>query len=128
MKAMYRSSREEKTDFRKLWDSIGQANAMLRALANENRLMILCLLAEGEKSVSELETMTGARQPTVSQQLARLRAGGLVESRREGKTIFYSLADDRARRILEFLDEEYRFADPASNESLPLDPVGIPKR
>jgi DNA-binding transcriptional ArsR family regulator len=128
MKALYRDSREEKTDFRTLWDNVGQATAVLRALANENRLMILCLLAEGEKSVSELEAMTGARQPTVSQQLARLRADGLVESRREGKTIFYSLANDRARRILEFLDEEYRFADPAYSDSLPLGRASIPRR
>ncbi len=128
MKALYRDSREEKTDFRTLWDNVGQANAVLRALANENRLMILCLLAEGEKSVSELEVMTGARQPTVSQQLARLRADGLVESRREGKTIFYSLADDRARRILEFLDEEYRFPDPTYSDSLPLSRTSIPRR
>lgn len=128
MKALYRDSREEKTDFRTLWDNVGQANAVLRALANENRLMILCLLAEGEKSVSELETMTGARQPTVSQQLARLRAASLVGSRREGKTIFYSLADDRARRILEFLDEEYRFPDPTYSDSLPLSRTSIPRR
>ena len=128
MKALYRDSREEKTDFRTLWDNVGQANAVLRALANENRLMILCLLAEGEKSVSELEAMTGARQPTVSQQLARLRAAGLVGSRREGKTIFYSLADDRARRILEFLDEEYRFPDPTYSDSLPLSRTSIPRR
>ncbi len=128
MKALYRDSHEKKTDFRTLWDNVGQANTVLRALANENRLMILCLLAEGEKSVSELETMTGARQPTVSQQLARLRAAGMVGSRREGKTIFYSLADDRARRILEFLDEEYRFADPAYSDSLPLGRASIPRR
>ncbi len=128
MKALHRDGREGKTDFRTLWDNVGQANAMLRALANENRLMILCLLAEGEKSVGELETTTGARQPTVSQQLARLRADGLVGSRREGKTIYYSLVDEKARRILEFLDEEYRFADTAYSKALPLNPAGIPRR
>ncbi len=128
MKALYRDSGEEKTEFRTLWNSVGQANALLRALANENRLMILCLLAEGEKSVGELETATGARQPTVSQQLARLRADGLVGSRREGKTIYYSLVDDRARRILEYLDEAYRFADPGYTDSPPPDPTGIPRR
>lgn len=128
MKALYRDSGQEKTKFRTLWDSVGQANALLRSLANENRLMILCLLAEGEKSVGELEAMTGARQPTVSQQLARLRADGLVGSRREGKTIYYSLIDDRARRILEHLDEAYRFADPGYTDSPPPEPAGVPRR
>ena len=128
MKAWDRDKREGKTEFRTLWDNVGQANAILRGLANENRLMILCLLAEGEKSVGELETMTGARQPTVSQQLARLRADGLVGSRRDGKTIFYSLANDRARRILEFLNEEYSFVDTVYNESLPLASLRIPRR
>ncbi len=95
----------EKKDFRALWDNAGEANMLLRAMANENRLMILCLLAAGERSVGEIEAMTGARQPTVSQQLARLRADGLVESRRDGKTIYYSLVCPRIRRILELLDQ-----------------------
>lgn len=94
-----------KKDFGALWENAAEANALLRAMANENRLMILCLLAEGERSVGEIETMTGARQPTVSQQLARLRADGLVESRREGKAIYYSLLCKRTRRLLEVLNE-----------------------
>ncbi len=94
-----------KKNFRALWENAGDANALLRAMANENRLMILCLLAEGERSVGAIEAMTGARQPTVSQQLARLRADGLVESRREGKTIYYSLICERTRRVLELLDD-----------------------
>ena len=85
----------EKKDFAALWENTREVNILLRAMANENRLMILCLLAEGERSVGEIETMTGARQPTVSQQLARLRADGLVESRRDGKTIYYSLVSQR---------------------------------
>jgi len=98
-------SPEGKTDFRALWENAAEANALLRAMANENRLMILCLLAEGERSVGEIEALTGARQPTVSQQLARLRADGLVESRRDGKAIYYSLLCERTRRILELLDD-----------------------
>jgi len=94
----------EKKSFGALWENAGEANSLLRAMANENRLMILCLLAEGERSVGEIETMTGTRQPTVSQQLARLRADGLVESRRDGKTIYYSLICRRTRRVLELLD------------------------
>lgn len=94
-------------EFQALLDNAGLANTLLRSLANENRLVILCLLAAGEVSVGQLEAMTGARQPTVSQQLARLRADGLVESRREGKVIYYTLANANVRRILELLDGIY---------------------
>ena len=94
-----------KKNFGAVWANAAATNSLLRAMANENRLMILCLLAEGERSVGAIEAMTGARQPTVSQQLARLRADGLVESRREGKTIYYSLICERTRRVLELLDD-----------------------
>lgn len=77
-----------------------RASEFLKALAHENRLMILCILAEGEKSVSELEGFLALRQPTVSQQLARLRADGLVSTRRDGKTIYYNLASEDARTII----------------------------
>ncbi len=77
-----------------------RASEFLKALAHENRLMILCILAEGEKSVSELEDLLALRQPTVSQQLARLRADGLVSTRRDGKTIYYSVASEEARTIV----------------------------
>ena len=77
-----------------------RAAEFLKALAHQNRLMILCILSQGEKSVSELEGMLSLRQPTVSQQLARLRADGLVATRRDGKTIFYSLASEEARVVV----------------------------
>ncbi|MDI1346553.1 MAG: metalloregulator ArsR/SmtB family transcription factor [Pseudolabrys sp.] len=77
-----------------------RASEFLKALAHENRLMILCILAEGEKSVSELEEFLALRQPTVSQQLARLRADGLVSTRRDGKTIYYNLASEEARTVI----------------------------
>jgi DNA-binding transcriptional ArsR family regulator len=77
-----------------------RAADFLKSLAHESRLMIVCLLLAGEKSVSELEEMLSLRQPTVSQQLARLRADGLVISRRNGKTIHYSLASDEARAVV----------------------------
>lgn len=80
-----------------------QAADFLKALANENRLLILCHLSEGEMSVSELESVLGLRQPTLSQQLARLRADGLVETRRDGKTIYYSLGDDNVGKMLEMM-------------------------
>ena len=77
-----------------------RASELLKALAHESRLMILCILAEGEKSVSELEERLSLRQPTVSQQLARLRADGLVSTRRDGKTIYYSLTNAEARVVI----------------------------
>lgn len=77
------------------------ASDFLKALSHEGRLMILCSLAHGEKSVTELEQMLSTRQAAVSQQLARLRQERLISARREGKQIFYSLTDERARRIIE---------------------------
>jgi DNA-binding transcriptional ArsR family regulator len=77
-----------------------RASDFLKALAHESRLMILCILAEGEKSVGELEDILNLRQPTVSQQLARLRADGLVSTRREGKIIYYNLASEEARTVI----------------------------
>lgn len=83
------------------------ASNMLKALSHEGRLMILCHLVTGEKSVTELEDLLSARQAAVSQQLARLRLEGLVSPRRDGKTIYYSLSDDRPKRILEVIYELY---------------------
>lgn len=77
------------------------ASNFLKAISHEGRLMILCHLVSGEKSVTELEDLISARQAAVSQQLSRLRLEGLVVPRREGKTIYYRLADNRPRRMLE---------------------------
>ena len=77
------------------------ASNFLKAISHEGRLMILCHLASGEKSVTELEDLLSARQAAVSQQLSRLRLEGLVTPRRDGKTIYYSLADDRPKKIME---------------------------
>jgi len=82
-------------------DNAQEATDFLKALSHEGRLMILCSLAHGEKSVTELEQMLSSRQAAVSQQLARLRQERLITARREGKQIYYSLTDDRARRIIE---------------------------
>lgn len=86
-----------------MMESACDASNMLKALSHEGRLMILCHLVTGEKSVTELEELLSARQAAVSQQLARLRLEGLVTPRRDGKTIYYSLTDDRPRRILEVI-------------------------
>lgn len=81
------------------------ASAFLKAISHEGRLMILCHLVSGEKSVTELEELLAARQAAVSQQLSRLRLEGLVVPRREGKIIYYKLADDRPRKMLETVYE-----------------------
>jgi DNA-binding transcriptional ArsR family regulator len=77
-----------------------KASNFLKAISHENRLLLLCLLAERERSVSELENILSLRQSAVSQQLARLRYDGMVETRRDGKTIYYSLANDDVRSVI----------------------------
>ncbi|MCK0138623.1 metalloregulator ArsR/SmtB family transcription factor [Aliiroseovarius sp. F47248L] len=89
----------------KMMTSACDASTLLKAISHEGRLMILCHLVTGEKSVTELEHLLHARQAAVSQQLARLRLEGLVTPRRDGKTIYYSLTDERPRRILEVIYE-----------------------
>ena len=76
------------------------AAAFLKALSHEGRLMILCHLAGGEKTVTELEQLLDQRQAAVSQQLARLRMEGLVATRREGKAIWYSIQDPKVRQTI----------------------------
>lgn len=80
---------------------VREASDVLKAMAHASRLMILCILCEGERSVTELERMLALRQPTVSQQLARLRNDGMVAARRDGKTIYYSLAGEQVREMVE---------------------------
>lgn len=81
----------------------GRASNFLKAIGHEGRLMILCHLSTGEKSVTELEELLSSRQAAVSQQLSRLRLEGLVKPRRDGKTIYYSLADERPQRVMELM-------------------------
>jgi len=81
----------------------GQASDLLKALGNPNRLMILCQLIEGERSVGDLAAILGIRDSTVSQHLALLRKDGLVQARRDGQTIWYAIASDPARHVLETL-------------------------
>ena len=77
-----------------------KASDFLKALSHENRLLLLCLLAERERTVTELEHILALRQPMVPQQLARLRLDQLVTTRRDGKAIYYSLANDDVRRVI----------------------------
>ncbi len=88
-------------DMAKMMANAQKASNFLKAISHEGRLMILCQLASGEKSVTELEDLLSARQAAVSQQLTRLRLEGLVQPRRDGKTIYYSLTDDRPRQMIE---------------------------
>lgn len=85
----------------------GEATQLLKALANERRLMILCLLSEGEHSVGELHGQLDLSQSALSQHLAVLRQDGLVTTRREAQVIHYGLADGPARRIVETLHDLY---------------------
>ena len=84
-----------------------RASEFLKALSHEVRLLILCHLIEGEKSVTEIETMLKLRQPAVSQQLARLRADGLVDTRRNGKNVYYSLARTEVRDVIGVLHDAF---------------------
>jgi ArsR family transcriptional regulator len=88
-----RTGQRKNADPARLAAHAEQAAAFLKAMAHEGRLLLLCHLAEGEKSVTELEQLLQMRQAAVSQQLARLRLEGLVSARRDGKTIYYSILD-----------------------------------
>ena len=85
----------------------GRAVAALKLLANEHRLLLLCQLSQGEMCVSDLEQKLGIHQPTLSQQLGVLRNEGVVDTRREGKNIFYSVADPAMLEILAVLYRLY---------------------
>lgn len=83
------------------------ACALMKVLANPDRLLLLCQLAEGEKNVGELQEALGIVQPTLSQQLAVLRDEELVATRRDGKNIYYSVASPQALAVLEVLYAQY---------------------
>lgn len=80
---------------------VDRASSFLKALSGRSRFLLLCHLLDGEKSVGELARLTEARDTAVSQQLALLRREGMVAARRDGQMIFYSLASDEARQMLE---------------------------
>jgi ArsR family transcriptional regulator, virulence genes transcriptional regulator len=91
---------QQPLDVHKMLDSARDASEFLKALAHESRLLILCLLIERARTVGELERIMDLRQSAVSQQLARLRADDLVEARREGKNIYYSIARPEVVEII----------------------------
>ncbi len=82
-----------------------EAAELLRQLANPNRLLILCHIAAEERSVGQLEADLGIKQPALSQQLAELRQSGLVKTRRQSRSIYYSIADAKAQAVMGMLYE-----------------------
>jgi ArsR family transcriptional regulator len=95
---------EQGEDATALASQAADAATFLKALGHDGRLMILCYLTSGPKSVTELENLLSSRQAVVSQQLARLRFEGLVSARREGQAIYYSILDPKVRDTLRLLD------------------------
>lgn len=92
-----------------------EAAELLRQLSNPSRLLLLCHIATQERSVGELEQDLGIKQPGLSQQLAELRQAGLVKTRRQSRSIYYSLADERAKGILNLLWQTFCAPDRAAN-------------
>jgi len=88
-----------------LIDQARKASDLMKVLSHESRLLILCLLTDGEKSVSELEEIMSMPQAALSQQLARLRFDRLVKTRRDGRTIYYSIASEDVASTIEALYE-----------------------
>jgi DNA-binding transcriptional ArsR family regulator len=101
-------------DTQRLRQAASRAVAALKLLGNEDRLLLLCQLSQSECCVGDLESLLGIRQPTLSQQLAVLRAEGVVQTRRDGKKIFYRIADPA---ILEVLGVLYRLYCPDDETS-----------
>ena len=102
-----KSSRRVVIDLARLRGAAGQAVGALKLLANEDRLLLLCQLSQGELCVSDLEEQLDIHQPTLSQQLGVLRTEGVVATRRQGKNIFYSVADPAVLEILTVLYRLY---------------------
>lgn len=91
---------ETTLDIQRLRANADAAGQLLKALSNPDRLLLLCQLSQGERNVSELETLLGIQQPTLSQQLAVLRREGLVDTRREGKQIYYRICSPAALGVI----------------------------
>jgi len=112
-----------------LYDQIQQstqrASVLLKAMGNERRLCILCHLADGEHSVGELCEMVGLGQSALSQHLAKLRRDGLVTTRREAQTVFYSVAGGEVSRILDTLHELYCCESKATEAGASAASIGL---
>lgn len=93
-------------NFDELRASADKATSLMKVMANADRLMLLCQLSQGEKSVGELEQILDIRQPTLSQQLTVLREAKLVATRRDGKNIFYSVSSQSALAVMQVLNQQ----------------------
>jgi len=98
---------DKQVDFQAMQQAAAKAGGLLKVLANSDRLLLLCQMSQGEYCVSELEEMTGIKQPTLSQQLSVLREEKMVSTRREGKQIFYRIASVEALQVMNLLYELY---------------------
>lgn len=106
-------------DAQRMSEAAEQASELLKSLANRTRLLIVCQLVGGERSVGELADFLGIRDSTVSQHLALLRREGLVGARRDGQTIWYSITSEPARQVLEVLYRHYCPPNPVCEPPLP---------
>ena len=106
---------EMSPELQNLMQKARKASDFLKAVAHENRLVILCLLAERERSVTELEGLLALSQATVSQQLARLRHEGLVDTRRDGRAVYYSLPDETTRRFIQAIYDKFCRTQPSGS-------------
>lgn len=95
-----------------LAEHAAHAAGVLKLLANEQRLLILCRLTQGEFAVGQMVDLCGLSQSSMSQHLGKLREGGLVKTRRDGTTVYYRLADDDVRALIDMLCD--RFGPPAA--------------
>lgn len=94
-------------DLAELQRAAAAASGLLKVLANQDRLLLLCQMTQGDYCVGDLEALTGVRQPTLSQQLTVLRDENMVATRREGKQIFYSIASKEAIAVMQVLYEQF---------------------
>ena len=99
--------RNDERDMEKLSAAAGRASTLLKALSHEARLLILCILAEREKTVTEIEDILGLQQAVVSQHLARLRMERLVDTRRDGRLVYYTIADSEITDVIHGLHEMF---------------------
>ena len=106
-------SDEPAPDLLHLMRHAGDASDLLKALAHESRLLLLCLIAQRDRSVTELEDLLPLRQANISQHLARLRRDRLVQTRRDGKSVIYSIATDDVRRVIAVLHDVFCATPPA---------------
>jgi len=109
------NQKSSEMDLAALQNAAASASSLLKVLANQDRLLLLCQMTQGDYCVSDLEQLTGVRQPTLSQQLTVLREENMVITRREGKQIFYAIASREAMAVMQTLYE--LFCGPAKGKT-----------